>query len=155
MFTYSGDIASWKAGIYGKSFQCRTGKLGLCSSLCACGMCLGEGWLIISFARNTAWVAKRNHWELSQGCPCMFTRWWRNHFSCQLPHCLTLFSPPPRPESCVHLVDSCKAGFYTSTKMSLKILYCSEEGWHQWLVDLFPLTSICLSVCLSVCLSWC
>lgn len=28
-------------------------------------------------------------------------------------------------------VHTCKAGFYTPTEVSLKLLYCSEKGWHQ------------------------
>lgn len=53
------------------------------------------------------------------------------------------------PESCARVVDSCKVGFYTSTKASLKIIYCSEEGWHHGMVDFFippPGLFVCLSV---------
>lgn len=60
------------------------------------------------------------------------------------------------PGSCVRVVDSCKVGFYTSTKVSLKIIYCSEEGWHHGLVDFFFISpphprppSVFLSVSLS------
>lgn len=51
-------------------------------------------------------------------------------------------------------VYSCKAGFYAPTEVSLKLLHCSEEGWRQQLVELFPPPHR-LSFCLSVFLSWC
>lgn len=153
-------MTSSKAGIYGESFQCRTEKLGLCSSPCGYGVYQGKELFITAFARNTAWVAKRNCLELSYGCPCMVTRWWRNQF-CQFPHCLTLLSSV----LCLCLgvcmclgvsspVHSCKAGFYAPTEVSLKLLHSSEEGWHQQLVELFPpphRLSFCLSVFLSQC----
>lgn len=150
MLVQSGDIASGTAGIYAESSQCRTEKLGLCSSLCACGMCLGEGQLITPFARNTAWVAKRNHWELSQGCPCMFTRWWRNRFSCRLPYCLTLF-----PSWVLRTLGGQLQGwilhFYKSVSKNNLLLWRRLAPWIGWFFHFPPH----LSFCLSVFLSWC
>lgn len=55
------------------------------------------------------------------------------------------------PKSCACVVDGGKVGFHTSTKVSLKIIYCFEEGWHDGMVDFFisPHPSVFLSVCLS------
>lgn len=136
MLVQSGDIATWKAGIYGESFQCRTEKLGLCSSLCACGMCLEEGQFITSFARRTAWVAKRSYRGLSQGCPCMFTRCWRNRFSCQLPYCLTLFSP-----QVLRVLGGQLWGwilhFYKSVSKNNLLLWRRLAPWTGWFFSLF------------------
>lgn len=78
-----------------------------------------------------------------------------------LPHCLTLLSSVVCVCLCVCAclcvlspVHSCKVGFYAPTEVSLKLLYFSEEGWHQQLAELFPPPHR-LSFCLSVFLSWC
>lgn len=145
MLAQSGDITSWKAGIYSESFQCRIEKLGLCPSLCECGMCLGEGQFITSFARNTTWVAKRNHRELSQGCPCMFTRWWRNEFSRQLPHCLTLC-----PLRVLRVLGGQLWGwilsFYKSVSKNALLLWRRLAPAISWFI---PPHHLFLSVCLS------
>lgn len=58
------------------------------------------------------------------------------------------------PESCAQL-QGWILGSYRSVS---KITHCSEEGWHQQLVELFPpphRLSFCLSFCLSVFLCRC
>lgn len=66
----------------------------------------------------------------------------------QCPVCVCACLCVPSP------VHTLKAGFYAPTEVSLKLLHCSEEGWHQQLVELFP-PPYRLSFCLSVFLSWC
>lgn len=56
----SGDVTSWKAGMYGKSFSAGQ-RNWVCVHPCVRVLCVeGEGQLITSFTRNTAWVAERN-----------------------------------------------------------------------------------------------
>lgn len=136
MLVQSGDIASWKAGMYGKNFQCRTEKLDLCSSLCSCGMCLGVGPFIASLpGTQLGWQR-----GIIGSYPSIVLACSQGDGGTSSPansHIVSLFPS----ESCV-LVDSCKVGFYASTKVSLKILYYSEKGWHQQLVDLFSSTPV-------------
>lgn len=61
MLVQSGDVTSWKVGIYGKSFSAGQ-RNWVCVHPCVRVLCVeGEGQLITSFTRNTAWVAERNH----------------------------------------------------------------------------------------------
>lgn len=66
----------------------------VCVCLCVCVVCVQrKDGLQHNLPGVQPWVSRRNHRELSQHCPCMFTRCWGSQF-CQLPYCLTVFLPP-------------------------------------------------------------
>lgn len=117
-------------------------------SVCVWCVCPGEGQFVTSFARNTVWVAKRNHRELSQGCPCMFTRWWRNRFPWQLPYRLTLF-----PLRVLHALGGQLQGWilhlYESVSKNNLLLWRRLVLWIGWFFLFFFPPSVFLSVCLS------
>lgn len=134
------------------SFQCRAEKFGLCSSLCGYGVCQGKQFFITPFSRNTAWVAKRNCQELSQGCPCLFpndggTSSSSSHIvslSSVLCVCVCASLCVPSP------VHTCKVGFYAPTEVSLKLLLALQKaGTGSWLNYSHPPPIVCLFVCLS------
>lgn len=148
-------MTSSKAGIHSESFQCRAEKLGLYSSLWIWYLS-GEATLRNTVCQEYSLGGEEELSGVILGLslhvpkvmeePVLPAPTLSHIVQCPLLvcvcACLCVLSP----------VHTCKVGFYAPTEVSLKLLHCSEAGWHQQLVELFPPPpppSVFLSVCLS------